>query len=191
MRWKIHTQFETAITQIWLQARTVKGFNSLSTGEADEVTKWISFFRVSRNRQVIWSPCGQHGLKEHSDTKGTDTTVTFTNFLKGTLSKTCLKKKKREKEFSGLTIWWETDQQKLLKKFSTEGRWRQNLKVKKIHEKKGKVIQSRTCGGFIWSRSNLGFSLIRLQVTWGLKRDTQEPGKLSTQPVPGPLKHFP
>lgn len=33
--------------------------------------------------------------------------------------------------------------------YRREVKRRQNLKVKKIREKKGKVIQSRTCGGFI------------------------------------------
>lgn len=92
---------------------------------------------------------GPRNLKEHSEIqKGTDITVTFTNFLKGTFLKIVNKKKKRKKkEFSRLTIRCEIDQQKLLKEFSTKRR-RQNPKVKKIQEKKGKVIQTRTCAGF-------------------------------------------
>lgn len=73
----------------------------------------------------------------------------ITNFLKGTLSKTCLKKKK-ERIFRAYNLM-RNRSAKIVEKvfYRREVKRRQNLKVKKIHEKKGKVIQSRTCGGFI------------------------------------------
>jgi len=60
------------------------------------------------------------------------------------------KKKERERIFRAYNLM-RNRSAKIVEKvfYRREVKRRQNLKVKKIHEKKGKVIQSRTCGGFI------------------------------------------